>query len=94
MNIRKMLETSSIEQYLSSKFQSYNVDIYTTNKFIIIEIPHSSNLKKSLNKLVLSIQKDNNFLKVVNSKTKYIDSELTIKNKKYNVKMIRSDLDF
>lgn len=94
MNIKKILESNSIEQYLSSKFRAYNVDIYSTNKFIIIEVPHMYSIKKSMDKLILSIEKDGNKLKIVNPKTNYIDSELTIDNKKYMIKMIRSDLDF
>ncbi len=94
MNIKKILESNSIEQYLSSKFLAYNVDIYSTNKFIIIEVPHMYNIKKSMEKLILSIQKDKNELKIVNPKTNYIDAELTIKDRKYMIKMIRSDIDF
>ena len=94
MNFKKLIEESSIEHYLSNKFQAYNVDVYTSNKFIVVEIPHMYNLKKSAEKLILSIQKDNNEIKIVNIKTNYIDLELTIKSKKYNIRIIRSDLDF
>ena len=94
MNIKKLLESNAIEHYLSSKFSAYNVDIYTTNKFIVIEVPHMYSIKKSMEKLMISIQKDDNEIRIVNSKTNYIDSELTIKNKKYMIKMIRSDIDF
>lgn len=93
-SLKKILESNSIERYLSAKFDAYNVDIYSTNKFIVIEVPHMYSIKKSMEKLIIIVGKDGNKLKVTNPKTNYIDAELIIGSKKYAIKMIRSDIDF
>lgn len=94
MNYKKLIESTNIEHYLSDKFSAYNVDIYSTDKYIIIEIPHMYNIKKSMDRLILSVDKDGNNIKIVNTKTNYIDSVLTIGKEKYNIRMVKSDLDF
>ena len=94
MNYKKLIESSNIEHYLSDKFSAYNADIYSTDKYIIIEIPHMYNIKKSMDRLILSVDKDGNNIKIVNTKTNYIDSVLTIGKEKYNIRMVKSDLDF
>ena len=94
MNYKKLIESSNIEHYLSDKFSAYNVDIYSTDKYIIIEIPHMYNIKKSMDRLILSVDKDGNNIKIVNTKTNYIDSVLTIGKEKYIIRMVKSDLDF
>lgn len=94
MNVKSILESSKIEQYLSSKFRAYNVDIYTTDKFIIIEIPCLYNAKKSMEKLILSVEKDKNKIEITETTPTHIDGILSIKNKTYKIRMIKSDLDF
>ena len=92
-----MLQEANDEviSYLNKKFTAYNVDIYKAAEFIIIEIPSIYSMEKSASKLYSNICKDKNVkcyeLKLDGNQ---IIFKLIFRKKEYNIKMIKSDLDF